>query len=128
MKIFMLFFMLMPAFANANGFSCKINSVTDVNNSGEFYKDTDWFSLGKVGDVFAVDRITGKIIGNDMLANDTSGIPRITKQSGDNSFIVLTEHQSGDLSVLKIAEHQEIMVFYYVSTFVGQATGICKYL
>ncbi len=95
--------MLCPTFVFAMNFSCTINSVVELNDQEVLVTTTDWFRLGKVGDTFAVDGETGRIIGKAMLANDNSGIPEITKHGGvGNSFIVVTRHASGDYSILNI--------------------------
>ena len=124
---YLIISLLFSSILFSQSLKCTIKSVVSVNDKGEIATDNEKFALAKVGESFSVDRNTGKIIGSKLLANTNAGIPIITKQGKDNSFIVLTKHKSGDISLLKIKTWEEDMTFFYVTTSMGQVTGICNY-
>lgn len=124
--------MLLSLSFNANSsvnFECIIAEVVEIDDEGRIVNTDSPFALGKVGQRFAVDGVTGKIVGSPILSNEgITGFPRVTKRGKDNSFIAVTNYESGDVSVVKIYEYKKPMQFVYLSTSVGGiSTGVCSY-
>lgn len=113
------------ALAGERDYQCQVKQFFMLDDSGTL-RPADRESV-LVGEKFAVDRYTGRIIGGLLDNRSARQITVLDRGSGTNSFQLLTIDRSDQHELLVIKEYtkEELKPFVSVSIFVVR-TGICR--
>jgi len=114
------------SFAASNSFQCTYKEVHSLDESGVI-KSNDYMA-DLVGEVFAVDRFTGGIIGAGLTTMLSEGTLVVNDGNDGNSFKAVAFFE-GQVQAIEIQSWREAKEFPFIALSmggVGLATGTCK--